>query len=146
MDTFPQLLEQAANDNADALVFLKCYMDLGHKIDDIVDDPETPKEQVVQTFLLAVILFSANPFYQRYREQLYPLLVASLNSYATSVAWEKSDREHRRTMADSLRASGIQVVEFVALICGGIERMRILSPLLREDSWKTHHTNNGTPT
>ena len=146
MDTFPQLLEQAANGNDEALVFLKCYMDLGHRIDDIVDEPETPKEQVIQTFLLAVILFSANPFYQRYREQLYPLLVASLNCYATSAAWETSEREHRRTMADSLRSSGIQVIEFVALICGGIERMRILSPLLREDSWKTHHDGKGLPT
>jgi hypothetical protein len=139
MDTFPQLLEQAANGREDALAFLRYFMELGHKIDDIIDKPDTSKEEILQTFLLTVVLFSANKFYIQYREQLYPLVTASLNSYATSVSWEASDQEHKRKLADVLRSDGVQVVEFVAMICGGIDRMRVLSPLLREDSWRTHH-------
>jgi hypothetical protein len=142
MDTFPQLLEQAANGRDDALSFLRYYMELGHRIDDIIDKPDTTNEEVLQTFMLALTLFSINRFYQEHREQLFPLIAASLNSYATSVAWEQSDKDHQRKLSDVLRSDGVQVIEYVAFICGGIERMRVLSPLLRENSWHTHHSGN----
>jgi hypothetical protein len=145
METFPELLEQAANGNADALSFLKFYMELGHRIDDIIDKPGISKEEIIQTFLMAALLFSHNRFFQAYRSELYPLVVASLNSYATSVSWEGATLPHRKTLSDILRSDGVQVIEFVALICGGIDRMRVLSPLLRENSWKTHHNDDGTP-
>lgn len=140
------LLVEVANGDAEALIFLRGYLELGHRIDDIIDCDNVTSEHIIQTFLLMLNFLSLNPFYNRYREILYPLLAASLNSYGTSVHWEKSPEAHKRVMADQLRAAGVQVLEFTALICGGprgLERMRLLSPRLRENSWKAHHTEKG---
>lgn len=140
---FNGLVEDAANGDAEALSFLRHYLDLGHRIDDVIDTPGITKEHILQTFILAITLFSMNSFYLKHRDRLYPLVISSLNSYATSVMWEKSDEAHLKTMADHLRSAGVQVIEFVALICGGIERMRVLSMDLRENSWLTHHNEKG---
>lgn len=145
MNAFEQLVEEAANGDQEALAFLRHYLDLGHKIDDIIDSPKVTAEHILQTFILAIALFSANGFYLTHRERLYPLIISSLNMYATSVEWEKAEMPHRKSISDHLRSQGVQVIEFVALICGGIERMRMLSPRLREDSWVTHHNESGTP-
>lgn len=140
------LIVEVANGDAEALIFLRQYLELGHRIDDVIDCDDVTNEHIVQTFLLMLNFLSLNPFYLRYRELLYPLVCASLNAYGTSVGWEKSPEAHKKLMADQLRAAGVQVLEFVSMVCGGprgLERMRLLSPRLRENSWRAHHTEKG---
>lgn len=140
-----RLIEEACNGNRDAEVFLRVYLKLAHQIDDCVDCAPT-KEQLLQTFLTLLSFATMNRFYQQFKEQLYPLLATALSAYATSVGWENSQADNERRMSDHLRSHGASVIEFVALLCGGIERMRTLSPLIWQDSWKCHHSKEGNPT
>jgi hypothetical protein len=140
-----RLLEEICGDNVAAINFLKLYLRLAHQIDDCVDCAPT-KEQLLQTFLLMLSMLSLNSFYLQHREQLYPLLAVSLSRYATSVEWEGSQEARHKSMADHLRSDGAILLEFVSLVCGGIERMRLLSPLIWEDSWRCHHDSTGNPT
>ena len=139
-----QLIERACKGNQAAAGFLGLYLKLAHAIDDCVDE-EPNKERLLQTFLLLISFCSLNPFYLEYRAQLYPLLALSLSRYATSVEWEGSKVSHEKHMADHLRSDGAAVIEYVALLCGGIEHMRLMSPLIWTDSWKCHHNSEGQP-
>jgi hypothetical protein len=141
-DEMTRLMLQAANGNEDAYVFMRDFMILCHKVDDIIDE-DTTKEFILQTFLEAVCFFTLNPFYRKFANQLFPLVINAINCYATSVEWEKSDDKNRQEMADHLRSQGMRVVEYVALICGNIERMRELSPAILTESWRTHHNSDG---
>lgn len=120
------------------------YAKLAHDIDDAIDEPPN-KEKLLQTFLLLLSFCSLNPFYIQHREQLYPLLALSLSRYGTSVEWEVSKVDCEQKMADHLRSDGAMVIEYVALLCGGIEHMRLVSPLVWLDSWRTHHKPSGEP-
>lgn len=139
-----RLIEAATQGCPDGEAFLRNYLKVAHDIDDCVDEPKD-KERLLKAFLLLMSLCSLNPFYIRYREHLYPLMAVSLCNYATSVEWEKCGLEHEERIGDHLRSNGVIVIEYVALLCGGIERMRTISPALWLDSWKTHHTKEGVP-
>lgn len=139
-----RLIEAACGDNQAAQGFLRVYLKLGHAIDDCIDEPPS-KEKLCQTFLLLLSFCTCNPFYIAHRDQLFPLISVSLSRYATSVEWEGSKDESERRMADHLRSDGAMVIEYVALLCGGVERMRTLSPLIWKDSWKSHHSQDNQP-
>lgn len=127
--------------NSDALTFLLHWHAYCHGIDDIVDEGGNA-EQVLAAFAEANLLYTL-PFYQSNFSKLQTTVMLITNAYADSVAWERSDRVGRRRMADVLRFCGNEMVLAVALICGGFKHMRAMSPILRENSWFTHHDESG---
>jgi hypothetical protein len=139
-----RLITEACCGDRSAEGFLRTYLRLAHDIDDCIDESPTP-EKLLQTFLFLLSFASLNPFYQKYREQLYPLLAVSLCRYATSVQWEGSTVEREKKVADHLRSDGAMLIEYTALLCGGLEHMRVISPLVWSDSWKCHHDTEDRP-
>lgn len=139
-----KLITTACNGDRSAEIFLRVYLHLAHEIDDVID-ADTSKEKLLRVFLLMLSFCSLNVFYLAHREQLYPLLAVSLSRYATSVGWEGSESERERHIADHLRSDGAMLIEYVALLCGGIEHMRSISPLVWTDSWACHHTKDNQP-
>lgn len=142
-----RLLRVAANGNVAALDFLQRFLHLAHKIDDVIDDEITAREDVLQVFMLMVIFFSTNPFYVEHRTMLFPVIICTLDHYANSVMWENSSDESKRRLADVLRSMCTQVVNFTALLCAGgnVDGMRSVSPQFQLDSWATHHDVEGRP-
>jgi hypothetical protein len=141
-----KLVVEICKGNKDAEAFLHSYRLAAHQIDDVIDPPPVTTEFISRTFMAVVTLFGTNQFYCDNRAFLYPLIITGLNCYATSVEWEKSSQLHHQRMADMLRSSGNMVLMFVALMCGGVEHMREMTPIILELSWKLHHDKDGNPT
>lgn len=139
-----ELIEAVCKGDQAAEGFLRVYLKVAHAIDDAVDQPLN-KERLLQTFLLLLSFASLNPFYLKYRSELYPLLAVSLSRFATSVEFEGSKDEIECRIGDHLRSDGVAVLEYVSLVVGGIDHMRLMSPLIHRDSWRCHHTLKGAP-
>lgn len=140
-----KLIELICKGNKEAEIFLDAYRTLAHQIDDVVDIKEITTEFVLRTFMSSVTLFGLNKFFCEHREFLYPLIIVSLNCYATSVPWEGSKLVHHQRMADILRSGANTVLMFVALFCGGIKHMRECTPVILELSWRLHHDKDNNP-
>ncbi len=131
----------------DAMAFNDVWHNYCHGIDDLVDSmqdgrPTMSKEQIVGLFATAAMLYNM-PFYRKYREMLFPVVLLVTNTYADSVAWEKSPVKHKRIMGDVMRICGDEIYLTVAAIKGGWSGMRQISPDMRERDWLGHHDKDG---
>src|ERR1044072_6973748 len=105
LDHSVALWQRATLGNAEAKEFLLYWLEDVHAIDDIIDGDRTEPEQVLSAFALAASLFS-HPFYLRNIAPLRQMVFAITNTYADSVAWERSTVEWRKTLADHARHCG----------------------------------------
>ena len=134
-----KLYEQAANGNADALLFLMAFHVYCHAIDDLIDgDLEKSAENILDILMQANVLYST-PFYQAHSIRLGGIIASITNTYADSVAWEKSDEPWKKSVADVIRQCGNDMVLAVAAITSGYRGMRNLSLRLREFAYKNQH-------
>lgn len=135
--------------DAAALQCCDIWFDYCHLIDDLFDTredgrPTMPTDQIMRTFWCALMFYNCD-FYVKHRERLFPIVTMVTNAYADVVHWEKDPAEHRRAIADVLRCCGNEFFFMVALITGGVDHMREVSPLIRETSWLLQHDENGKP-
>lgn len=144
--TFDEIVARITQGNREAYDFLIRFHTLAHAIDDLIDE-KRDDEWKLCLFLRVITFFSLDPFYNKHKEQLFPMVIIALNDYATSVAWEKEvvANQPHKIMADHLRSNGQAIVEYVAFMCGGLEAMREVSPISWENSWKNHHDPEGKP-
>lgn len=134
-----RLYEQAANGNQEAMVFLLAFHAYCHGIDDLIDgDLEKNTENILDLLMQANALYTT-PFYQAHFVRLGGIVAHITNTYADSVAWEKSDDAWKRGVADVIRLCGNDMVLAVSAITSGYRGMRNLSLKLREFSWKNQH-------
>jgi hypothetical protein len=129
--------------NEGATDFIVRWHGYCHAIDDVVDEGYSA-ERFLQVLMMAIDVYS-HPFYVTHARALR--LVADLitNSYADSVAWEKDPGTWRFRMADCLRFAGVDMTLAVARLCGGLEHMRRVSPVIRDFAWQRQHTLQGEP-
>lgn len=135
--------------NKDAAMFCALWYNYCHGIDDIIDTkedgrPTMSNEQILGIFANAALLYNC-PFFIAHRSNLFPIALMVTNMYADSVLWEKSPINRRRIMADAMRTCGDEMLFMVALICGGWEKMRDISPRIRERDWELQHDENDQP-
>lgn len=127
----------------DAMAFLDLWYRYCHGIDDLIDTmedgrPTMAKDQIIGLFFKAAILYNT-VFFKRHSTFLLPIVLQITNTYADSVAWERSPVAHRRAMADVMRMAGNEMYNMVALLCGGEQHMRELSPQIKEGDWLGQH-------
>lgn len=127
---------EVCNGDQEALVFCNLWYTWCHFLDDLIDTmedgrPTMNKETMIQGFLNSVLLYSC-PFYRKHSDVLMSCVITVTNSYADSVAWERSPIEHRRNIGNILRTCGNEMFYLIACITGGISHMRNLSPKIRE--------------
>jgi hypothetical protein len=139
------LIAQAANGNAQAREFLVLWNLYCHEIDDLVDGPTRPTpERLIAAFAKAAVLYS-HEFWILHHRTLLPVVLLVTNSYADSVEMESMEGWPAR-VADVIRCAGNEMICAVALLTGGYEHMRTLSPRLRAASHYEHHDQEGMPT
>lgn len=134
--------QQASDGNVDALNFLRLFHAYAHRIDDFLDKKETDPHKLLSILADANILYSL-PFYTAHAHQLWPVVAGITNAFADSIAWSKDREKWKSDWADILRFSGNEIVLAVALIEGGFELMRQISPVVKELSWWNHHDEDG---
>ena len=128
-------LATAGNSMADN--FCQCWLHAAHACDDIVDSGIS-RQDCVKVFSMINMLYT-HPFYVEHSARLCLVVQLVLNQYADSVEWEGSRVEWQKQWADTLRFAGNEMICAVAFLCGGWDRMRSVSQLLRTRSWIDHH-------
>lgn len=139
MDDLARIYLEACCNNPDALMFVSAFHHYCHTIDDFVDgDKQFNAESMLDMLMQANVLYST-PFYINNCIRLQPVIANITNTYADSVAWEKSDVDWKRNVADVIRQCGNDMVVTVAWICGGYQHMRTISLKLREFAYHSQH-------
>lgn len=129
--------------NRQAMQFCDLWTSYCHGIDDLLDTrtegrPTMSAEHILRLHVNALLLYN-HLFYIANRDTLMPVMISVTNTYADSVDFEKSQEPHLKAIADVIRCCGNEVLFLVALICGGYQHMRKLSPKIRERSWILQH-------
>lgn len=138
------------NGDKDAMQFNDLWYKYVHDIDDLLDTrtderPIMSTDQILGIFASAAVLYNC-PFFVRHRNLLFPIVLSITNTYANSVAWERSPLKRRQQMADVWRTCGNEMYDMVSMITGGWNRARETSPLIRDRDWIGQHDDNGNPT
>ena len=141
--------ELCCGDSA-AMYATDMWYQLCHGVDDILDTiedgrPKMSKAQILSVFFKAAQFYNT-PFYVNNRAFLFPVAIQTHNMYADSMEWENSSLKRRRQMADVMRTCGNEMYFMIALLKGGEEHMRNMSPRIRERDWIGQHDEHGNPT
>jgi hypothetical protein len=133
----------------EAMAFNDQWYRYVHGIDDLIDTmqdgrAQMSQDQIIGLFLNAAFLYNT-PFFIRHRNLLFPIVLSITNTFANSVAWEKSSLNRRRIMADVWRTCGDEMYDMVAMIVGGWNHVRVTSPLIRDRDWIGQHDTNDKP-
>jgi len=118
--------------------FVILYNQYVHAIDDIIDEENkrNDPEFILNAFAIANELFSCK-FYRDNAHILQPIEFMANNTYADSVAWEKSDEKWKQESARTLRHSGLDVFFAAFCICCGRDKLREISSDMREFTTKS---------
>lgn len=135
--------------NRDAMVFCDFWYQYVHGVDDLIDTmqdgrPRMSKDQMIGLFFKAALLYNCS-FFVANRDLLFPIVLQITNTYADSVAWERSPKEHLRKMSDVFRTCGDEMYVMVALIVGGEEHMRQMGRAIKERDFVLQHDEHGNP-
>ena len=134
-----KILLDICGDNVEAHRFALAWIAYVHRIDDLVDGYiGKDATELVKTFVDAAELYSSN-FYQQNAHYLFPIVCLVSNDYLDSELMKfSSDDVLKLKWAEYLSFSGIYMLQTIALICGGYDRLRKISIPLRECSLKDH--------
>jgi len=138
-----KLIQRICLNAPEAMDFLANYWArYCHEIDDIIDGDRTGPEKILSTFALAIELYS-HPFYLKHLEAMKATARNITNTYADTVAWEKSEVEWQRLWADYHRHCSNEMVLTIAMICGGYDHARAIMPEMRATAYHEHHDREG---
>ena len=123
--------------NPHAVSFVLDIGDAAELWDDLIDQdkPIQPKD-VNRVFTRLVTVLPLNPFFDAYKLQLIPLLVAGINAWHDANALEKGS-DNDKAMAYVLRDWYVELTMFVVYLTQGHEAMRELSLDIRR--FFSHH-------
>jgi hypothetical protein len=129
-----QWLLAVANGDAAAYAFLWRFWCFTHLYDDLVDRDKPVNGEIAARELMGFIhSLSFNPFYLKYRDQLFSLIVQALTRWLDGDEWEKSDDEFKRVASRVVRCGDIDLYMHAAYLTGGWDRMRTLKELRSYD-------------
>jgi hypothetical protein len=140
--TEAEWLEMLCPRNPEAQSFIQAWVRYCHEVDDIIDGERTSAEEILATFVVAMLVCS-HPFYLRHIAELRGLAMCITNMYADSVAWEKSQIPWQHQFADCYRHAGNEMIMAVARLCGGWEHARKFSQSQRIVCWVNQHKAPG---
>jgi hypothetical protein len=136
---------EIARRDPEAMRWLFAFHEYCHEIDDLEDGEAKGVQPSLRIHQRARVVYTL-PFFLRHEAELGAVMESVLQLYADSRLWEKSEHERQRRMADVFRCSGNLVVLTVARLVGwGWEQQRMISPLLWDMSWRSHHDVKGDP-
>ena len=108
-----------------------------HMIDDVIDGEKIKAEGFVEELIRVIGEFSFNPFYQKHRCELFPLIIQSASAFMDSYRWEDSPDHLKHNHANALRSFYDCVNYQVAYISSGYDfgKMRTLTKKWRDFIW-----------
>jgi hypothetical protein len=117
--------------DAHAIDFLLIIGQTAEVWDDLVDgDKEVTTEEINKTFYTVLTKLPLNPFFDRYKFQLTPLMVTGLNTWQDSDILAKGNANDK-AMAYVLRDWYVELVVFSVYLLRGYDAMREVSMEIR---------------
>ena len=101
-----------------------------HIWDDIVDGDNPTYEEVCEAFRIALVDFNLNPFFDRFRYQLIPIMMNIILQWQDSNVLDHGS-DHDKHMSYMLRAAPISIVNYCAYLIGGPEWAMKVGPDIR---------------
>lgn len=99
--------------------------------DDMIDgDKELTHADINTAFATALVGIPRNPFFQRFANDLLPVMSVGIANFLIANQYEKGGREDR-AMAHVLRYSVVDVVVQMACLIGGMAWVELVGPELR---------------
>ena len=122
------IYREASLGDVDAFAFILAFHGWAHLIDDLVDEPQRDRLEVVDVAMKANVLFSS-PFYQAHAHVLSVVTCVIADSYGLSVRCEREGGDKAK-LVDAFRLAGNQLVIAVAMLKGGWEHAQRVSAQL----------------
>jgi len=117
--------------DAPAVQFLLTIGSVAEVWDDLVDkDKEVTESEINQTFFSLLVELPLNPFFDKYKFRLIPLMVTGINTWQDSNILSKGS-DNDKAMAYVLRDWYVELVMFVMYLLHGYEAMREASMDIR---------------
>lgn len=140
---FIAFLKEYLHHNPDALIWILSYVAYCHAIDDIIDGDKNDHTFILNTFRLAISIFSF-PFYTNNMSSLRALIETAQDAYRDSVEMEKkNDALWKSRVGDIIRQNANDVILMTIMLTSGIEKRNEAALKLRELSFRTHHNELG---
>ena len=99
--------------------------------DDLVDkDKDVKTDEINNVFYTLLIELPLNPFFDKFKRELTPLMVAGINAWHDANELEKGS-DNDKAMAYVLRDWYVELVMFVVYLLHGKDRARSLSMEIR---------------
>jgi hypothetical protein len=118
---FPKVFTEVCQGNQDAVEFCLTFLEWVHLVDDFIDQdkPLNDPELVMRVNLRLAVVAATNPFFQRYKAQLLPVMVAGVKAYADSLEWMGRKNAQDRQASEVLKSNYQEVFWYVAFLIGG---------------------------
>lgn len=147
MDKRNALRVQACAGDVHALQFLASVMDVVEIWDDLVDrDKPVTESEINAAFVSLLLVLPQNPFFERNKQFLLPVMTMCVNAWFDANALEKSNDTRLQQSAWWLKQMGVELYPAVAYVVGGFDHMRKISQearvlLMHEDflTFKQEH-------
>jgi len=120
-----------------AVWFIRQFGDICEVFDDLIDkDKPVTDADIARTLFVALTELPINPFFDKYKYQLIPIIVTGINAWLDANKLEKGS-PNDRAFSYVLRDWYAEVIAYVVYICRGRDYMRAVSMEVR--SFFTHH-------
>lgn len=120
-----------------ALWFIRQFSDACEVFDDLVDkDKPVTDADLARTLFALLTELPLNPFFDKYKHQLIPVIVTGINAWLDANTLEKGS-SNDRVFSYVLRDWYAELIAYVIYLCRGRDYMRSVSMEVRH--FFTHH-------
>jgi hypothetical protein len=122
------LRAKACGGDAYALAFLSTVMDAVEIWDDLIDkDKPVADTDLNRVFVNLMFFLPQNPFFDRNKAYLLPIMMTCINAWMDSTDLQKSPVKRDLATAWYLKQMGVELYGAVAFLTGGFQHMREVS-------------------
>lgn len=130
-ETFREAFNYFFKGNQDAVTLCLDYFTVCHVWDDLIDKDKPVSDRAISmAFKTLIHKIPNNPFYRQYSAELTPVLMNIIMQWDDSNVLDHGD-DNDKDKAYMLRAGMYNLINHIALICGGYEHAQEVGPEIR---------------
>jgi hypothetical protein len=117
--------------------FIRQFGDVCEVFDDLIDkDKPVTDADIARTLFVVLTELPLNPFFDKYKHQLVPIIVTGINAWLDANKLEKGS-QNDRVFSYVLRDWYAEIIAYCIYLCRGREYMQAVSMEVR--GFFTHH-------
>lgn len=125
---FDAIFADVTQGDKHALEFLQMFLRWVHLIDDTIDgDRKDHPEYIVGVNLEFCRVLSFNPFWEKHKVSLFPIILQSARAFGDSIRWAERSDFRDRASADVLKSQYQDVWFHVAFLVGGYHHLALIT-------------------